>query len=175
MLFIFNVRHYIVRPMLYKSSNRHSRHASLVLLNISPTAFFCWRWMEPGGSNIVIRMPPTSRLSTRLSRRRHLSSTCNILKFAINNTIYRVLYALFICHTNISCINTYSHEIKCPQLAYCTILSTYSPFKTTSSKRLLAQWAKTVVVIFRRWLGFAARRCFETIGRSIRTFRRALV
>jgi len=32
-------------------------------------------------------------------------------------------------------------------LAYCTILSTYSPFKTTLSKRLLAQWAKTVVVI----------------------------
>ena len=96
---------------------------------------------------LVIRMPPTSRLSTRLSRRRHLSSTCNILKFAVNNTIYRILYALFICRTNISCINTYSHEIKRPQLAYCTILSTYSPFKTTLSKRLLAQWAKTVVVI----------------------------
>jgi len=92
-------------------------------------------------------MPPTSRLSTQLSRRRHLSSTCNILKFAVNNTIYCILYALFICHTNISCISTYSHEIKRPQLAYCTILSTYSPIKTTLSKRLLAQWAKTVVVI----------------------------
>jgi len=95
----------------------------------------------------VIRMPPTSRLLTRLWR--HLSSTCNILKFAVNSTIYRIVYASFICHTNISCIKTFTHEITCRHLQYCTIVTTYIRFKTTLSKRLLAQsiWAKTAVVI----------------------------